>query len=471
MRMRRSIIVVTLLLLSPSLQAESYEEFVAKMHKDYTEFVTQMDKDFAKALGREWKEFETTVTPSFPEPKPKNLPTAPKAPKNGEDDTPKIVINIYNTPPQQRPQLPRRPTVPMGYNELSFNFFSQPIHLVYNQKLAYTINQFNNQAVSKYWLHQSNMELSNFLHQIKSYQSTLNLNDWHLYLLVHNIAKKIVHDRENIKLLSWFLLNKLGYDVKLGFEQGGLYLMPSINQKIYNVAYANIGHKNYYAFGHKGEFYTYSNTFGNNRPLNLADTKTPYLKPAIVNRTLSFEVDGRAYHLSIPYNKNLMGLYSLYPSLDWEYYFRQPIDPLTKSKLFGELKGIMQGMTELQAVTFLLKMTQFGFQYVTDPEQFGRERSLFFEESLNYPYNDCEDRSIFFGKLVKELLGLNVVALHYPNHLATAVEFKSNVKGESIEYQNRRYIVCDPTYIGASVGQAMPDFRGSRDVEIIPINY
>jgi hypothetical protein len=69
------------------------------------------------------------------------------------------------------------------------------------------------------------------------------------------------------------------------------------------------------------------------------------------------------------------------------------------------------------------------------------------------------------------LLGLRVVALHYPGHLATAVEFKSNVRGEIISYQNRRYIVCDPTYIGADIGQAMPDFRGSRDVKVIPINY
>ena len=126
-------------------------------------------------------------------------------------------------------------------------------------------------------------------------------------------------------------------------------------------------------------------------------------------------------------------------------------------------------MSEVQAVNFLLHLTQSGFKYATDAEQFGRERSLFFEESLNYPYSDCEDRSIFFGKLVKELLGLKVIGLHYPGHLATAVEFKSNVKGESVTYENRRYIICDPTYIGADIGSAQPKFKGYRDIKFIPI--
>jgi len=128
-------------------------------------------------------------------------------------------------------------------------------------------------------------------------------------------------------------------------------------------------------------------------------------------------------------------------------------------------------MTEVQAVNFLLHLTQSGFKYKTDGEQFGRERSLFLEESLNFPANDCEDRSIFFGKLVKELLGLRVVGLIYPNHLATAVEFKSHVKGDSVTYDNRRYIICDPTYIGADIGHAQPNFKGFRDIKFIPINY
>ena len=83
---------------------------------------------------------------------------------------------------------------------------------------------------------------------------------------------------------------------------------------------------------------------------------------------------------------------------------------------------------------------------------------LFFaEESLFYPYCDCEDRSILFSRLVRDLLGLKVLLVYYPGHLATAVHFTESVTGDYISLDNQKYVVCDPTYIGAPVGATMPD--------------
>ncbi|HHB94577.1 MAG TPA: hypothetical protein ENK88_05500 [Campylobacterales bacterium] len=468
--MKKRVLILSLLLMT-SLKAESFDEFMTSMNEDYKEFTTQMDKDFAKALGKKWKEYDTTVKPSYNSPKPV-VPPPPPPPKEKETDkTPQVVIVVINPPQERVPETPKPPSVPNGYAQLSFDFYSQNIQLVYNKQLRYRLNSFDNRAISEYWLRLSNVEIGNLLNQIKAYKRVLNLNDWHLYLLVKKIGNSIFQNSQNSKLLSWFLLNKLGYDVKIGYGTQSLYLMVGVEQQLRGLPYSIIGQRHYYNFEKVRNVLTYPLSFGNTRLLNLADNRVPYLKRDIETRLLSFEEQGREYRINIPYNKNMIDIYNNYPSLDWEYYFKQPISPITKAKMFRQLKEIMQGMTEYEAVNFLLHLTQKGFKYETDGEQFGRERSLFFEESLNYPYNDCEDRSIFFGKLVKELLGLNIVALHYPGHLATAVEFKSNVRGESISYQNRRYVVCDPTYIGANIGQAMPDFRGSKDVKVIPINY
>ena len=43
-----------------------------------------------------------------------------------------------------------------------------------------------------------------------------------------------------------------------------------------------------------------------------------------------------------------------------------------------------------------------------------------------YPYCDCEDRSVLYSYLVRNLLKLDVVLLDYPNHIATAVCFNEN---------------------------------------------
>ena len=53
-------------------------------------------------------------------------------------------------------------------------------------------------------------------------------------------------------------------------------------------------------------------------------------------------------------------------------------------------------------------------------------------------------------------MGLKVILVYYPGHLATAVRFNENVNGDYIMIDNERYIICDPTYIGAPVGMTMP---------------
>lgn len=78
---------------------------------------------------------------------------------------------------------------------------------------------------------------------------------------------------------------------------------------------------------------------------------------------------------------------------------------------------------------------------------------------FHYPYSDCEDRSILFARLVRDLMKLDVVLLYYPEHIATAVCFKENVKGDYMQIGAKRYVVCDPTYVGADVGDAMPDLK------------
>ena len=92
---------------------------------------------------------------------------------------------------------------------------------------------------------------------------------------------------------------------------------------------------------------------------------------------------------------------------------------------------------------------------------------MFPEETLFYPYSDCEDRAILFAYLVRKLTPLEVVGLLYSDHVATAVKFSSYVAGDSRMYQGQRYVVSDPTYIGADVGMEMPQYKDAMP-EIIP---
>ena len=108
-------------------------------------------------------------------------------------------------------------------------------------------------------------------------------------------------------------------------------------------------------------------------------------------------------------------------------------------------------------VDILCHWVQTAFVYEYDDKVWGHDRAFFADETLYYPYCDCEDRSILLTRIVRDLLGLKCALVYYPEHLATAIAMGENVKGDFIRIDGVKYLVCDPTYIGASIGMTMPE--------------
>ena len=68
---------------------------------------------------------------------------------------------------------------------------------------------------------------------------------------------------------------------------------------------------------------------------------------------------------------------------------------------------------------------------------------------------------------MRDILGLNVILVYYPGHLAMAVNFTDEVNGDYIMYDNKKFVVCDPTYILSSVGETMPSMKDKETVVIL----
>jgi hypothetical protein len=141
----------------------------------------------------------------------------------------------------------------------------------------------------------------------------------------------------------------------------------------------------------------------------------------------------------------------------WSIYANTPLSKDVKEQLYPQLKPLINDKTQLEAVNILLNWVQTGFEYEYDDKVWEGDRVFFAEESLNYPFCDCEDRSILFTRLVRDLIGLKCILVFYPGHLAAAVNFTDSVNGDYIQLNGQKYIVSDPTYIGASVGMTMPE--------------
>ena len=154
----------------------------------------------------------------------------------------------------------------------------------------------------------------------------------------------------------------------------------------------------------------------------------------------------------------------------WAFYANTPLDARLSKQIYPALRTQLQGLSEAEAVGRLLNLVQTGLEYGYDDEVWGDDRAFFAEESLFYPYCDCEDRSILFTRLVRDLLGLKCILVYYPGHLASAVCFNQHVAGDYIELGGKRFVIADATYVNAPVGATMPKMDNSTAKVIMPEN-
>jgi len=64
---------------------------------------------------------------------------------------------------------------------------------------------------------------------------------------------------------------------------------------------------------------------------------------------------------------------------------------------------------------------------------------------------------VLFASLVKRLFGISAVGLKYSDHMSTALYIP--MEGDSVRVGRRRFVVADPTYINANIGEQIPKYR------------
>ncbi|MDR1120549.1 MAG: hypothetical protein LBM08_06485 [Dysgonamonadaceae bacterium] len=151
----------------------------------------------------------------------------------------------------------------------------------------------------------------------------------------------------------------------------------------------------------------------------------------------------------------------------WTFYANTPLSQSVRGTLYPALRKAIQDKSEQEAANMLINFVQTAFEYDYDDKIWGGDRPFFADETVYYPFSDCEDRAILFSHLVRDLMNLKVVLLYYPGHLATAVQFKETIPGDYLPVNKKRYLVCDPTYIGANIGRTMPGMDNGKATVIL----
>jgi hypothetical protein len=363
--------------------------------------------------------------------------------------------------------------VVVAVKDISFDFFGSTLGFDIPAKIKHAKYYPNNQkGISNFFDSAASSRYKEFIQEIVDVKKAMNLNDWGTYLLVLKISQNVYPgNRDNAKLLSWFIFNKMGYAVKVGLAKKHIVLMHYSKKVIYSTPNYSFGKKKFYvvanyAKGSVGKLYSYKQDYpGANKPLDLSLKSLPKLEFDMRNETLSFKEFGKKYSIDVDYNQNLIDFMATYPQADYDTFFNAPMDARSYTSVASGLKKYVDGKKASDALNFVLHFVQKSFGYERDNQQFGREKVMFAQETLYYKKSDCEDRAILYSYLVKELFGVGVVGVKYKDHMATALYIP--MSGDSVKSGSRKFVIADPTYINASIGQSMPKYRSKRPESFI----
>ena len=481
------------LTISTTPGADNRSEFEQWMKQEtgrFQEYKDKRDREFTGFLKKQWQEMQTfqgMVRDKTPKPIKipiaRPLPVKPPVTKAPDKSPVKIPVVKAPTvkPALEKPVITKPEPIirlPAG-KKIKLDFYGQSLAFSYDPKLKVRpLNVINEDAMSRHWSALSLADYDSIIKQLQAMRKPLELNDWAYALLINDVAKGIYPRQKNERtLLIWFLLVKEGYSARIAYDSNRVYLLLPSEQQLYASPYFTFDRVRYYALSFEGEkqspgkVFTYDGHYpGANKHLDMRLNKTMKTQRKQRSRSLKFKFQGQNYIVNASYDEQTVHFLRTYPQMDIGMYFIASVNQATASPLLDQLRPLVEGKSEQDAVNLLLRFVQTAFQYRTDEGQFGMENYLFPEETLHYPYSDCEDRSVFFAWLVKSLLGLEVVGLNYPGHVSAAVRFSQPVSGDSFSYKGRTYVITDPTYINASAGMTMPAHR-KISPEVINISF
>lgn len=517
-------LILGTLLVCSSVQAQQtdFERFRQQQREAFQQYVSEQDRRFADFLRKEWKQVDLQEGEEILEDKPADIPVfEPIDVPLEASDVPSAEMDDQETPPAQRdeetgreelspeqrevpvdrtdvaPPVPERveppapPPVPLpaatipvrepasGSPVTEVTLFGTNYPVIYAEAFRTTrITALNNNAIADYWLALAGSPYQPAVADLKDLIETYKWNDWAAAVFIRRYADSLTSNENTQTALTWFLLNKVGYTVHVGYHGNRLVLIAPATTRVYAVprytmegsrlAFYMMDYLNRNTSGIRS-IHTYAaDDAAPEASLELFMRDIPLAEPSVSERTVRFATLDRAVEATIRFDNNKVDFFRTYPQTELGVFFNAAPSAVFESSVRAALEPLLEGRSQGDQLNILLRFVQTAFEYKTDTQQFGRQRFMTPDEIMFYPYSDCDDRAILFAYLVRTLLGLEVIGLEYSTHVATAVRADASLQGDRIVHNGNSYLVCDPTYIMADYGMTMPQFRNERP-SVIPI--
>ena len=388
------------------------------------------------------------ATPAVP-----TAPATPIAPVSPEKPAAPI------TPAPEKPVAPAKPTA----NTINYNLYGLQLS-VPKPAVAPNLTSGAQKEVVAFWKEIKESDTKAIVKSFKDAAVNYRLGDWCSLKAVEKYAEIWAKGNVNAaRVMTQFLMMSMGYDLRMASANNEVYLLLPFQQQVYANTFIRIDDNKYYVYPNSMPANSSIYTCRVPADVDCGQTINLVINPAYLlpKKDQAFKVSHADLSIEGNINRNIIDLQQEYPSMDISCYAASIADEDLRQNILSQLRKQLEGKLEMEAANAILHFVQEGFAYKTDGQQFGQgvEKCFFFDELLYFPFCDCEDRSIFFAYLVKEILGLDVLLVGYPGHECTAVALsEAPQRHTSLNYKGKNYYICDPTYMGADVGMCMPKY-------------
>jgi hypothetical protein len=474
-------------------QDSGWDEWRARQVTQFQNYVSEQDQAFATFLRKEWVQMGLETAEPGGEQKfldaPEYSPNADEVPLRGRlHQDPSMLKSPQNErrdPSNVRNQMAVRTpasgvsrfTMPdqaftgaLAFRDLSVFGITYQIALPEYYQLEFTGNP-SPDALADYWLYLSAGPYQPIISWISEMAEQNLWNQWLTAQFVRNYASTLFRQENSRVAFTWFILKKMGTNVRLGYYNTDLFVMVASVQPIFSVPRLHPDGTDYYYVvdglnqrsRRAARLYTYSSDESvlELRSMDLAFEVTPRGISEHQTRNLSFVMGADTLRVALRFDRNFVDFMKDYPQAEPYLFFTLPASPAFEASVRQALMPLVQDLPVDDALNVLMRFVQTAFAYQTDTRQFNRQRFMTPDEILFYPYSDCDDRAILFSWLVRMLLGLDTAGIEYPGHMATAVRLPDvGIARAQIAYNGASWLICDPTYIFADCGMVMPQFEG-----------
>ena len=453
----------------------AYEQFKQQAQADYENFRDKANAEYAKFMKQAWKEYH--AMPAIPQPVEKERPPVviDEDKKKPIESQPipieEEVIKIPAPEPQPVPVAPIKEQPVDEEEGISFTVYGSTMKVRFNSSERFQLSDCSEQTLSDAWKRLSGKAYNNTIRDCLELRIKRQLSDWAYLQMLDRFSKACLGKSNEAVLLMAYIYCQSGYRMRIGTVNEQLYLLYASQHVVYNKAYYTLDSEYYYIYDSSVKSLKVCDiAFPNEKSLSfyipqeqLFDYVSSDLRHLKSERYPDMDITTRV-------NKNVITFCESYPKSSirenfmtrWAMIANTPMEKGVKEMMYPQLQKAFKGLTEKDAMERLLNWVQTSLIYEYDDKVWGGDREFFAEESLYYPYADCEDRSILLSRLVRDLLGLKVILIYYPGHLAMAVEFTEQVKGDYIMLDGHKFVVCDPTYFNANVGMTMPTMDNAK---------